>query len=193
MCFQFQDLIQLKHALLHSEHFLNSEVKPKGLQWPKLATPCSLSAWTSAKRCPARVRPSTSLSLLARTSPSPWTPGARKQAQWLWWGRRQAPPPWEEMQGERRNSCKGSRTLQLWNPVKWKLLSMLFLVTSATSNQPLKRGWCSTRGWSTDHPSCPQHRRLLNAPGISQGLQGASLHPLCWTPTGRTSLRRRRS
>ena len=103
----------------------------------------------TAKHCPAK--PSTSLSPLARTSPSPWTPG-------------------EEMQRGGRSSCKGSKTIHQWHQVKWKLVPMLSLVTCASSSQPLKRGWGSTSRWSTDHPSCHQQWRLQNAQGSNQRL-----------------------
>ena len=69
-------IAQHVNALL--QLFTNSEVRPKWLQWRKLAPPCFPSAWTFAKHCAARVRPSTSPSPSARTSPSPWTPGVRK-------------------------------------------------------------------------------------------------------------------
>ena len=174
---------QHKHALLLPEDFPNSEVESKWLQWLKATLPCFQSAWSSAKHWPARARPSTSLSLLARTSPSPWTPGARKQALWLWWRRRQAPPLWGEMQRGGGSSCKGSKTVHLWNQVKWKLAPMLSLVTCASSSQPLKRGWGSTSRWTTDHPSCNQHLATPERPRQYPRASGR-LSGLCITSVG---------
>ena len=77
--------------------------------------------------------------------------------------------------------------------MKRKPFQMLSPVTSVTTKQSLKGGWCSTIGWSTELQSWPQHQRLLNAQGRSQGLQEASLPPLCWKPTGRNMWRVRRS
>ena len=97
------------------------------------------------------------------------------------------------MQGGEGSSWKGSRTLHQWTFVKWKPFQMLSPVTSVTTRQSLKGGWRSTIGWSTELQSWPQHQRLLNAQGRSQGLQEASLPPLCWKPTGRNMRRVRRS
>ena len=123
-----------------------------GRSWPK--PPCFRSAWIFAKHCPARARPSTSPLPLVPTSPSPWTPGVRQQAQGS--RRRQAPPPWGGMLGGERNTSRGSKTLQQWTLLKkWKLFLMRSPVTSVTTNQPLRRGWGSTREWSTNHHSRP--------------------------------------
>ena len=141
-----------QHVQLSLHDFTDSEVRPKWLQWQRLAPPCYPSAWTFAKRCPARARSSTSPLPLVRTSPSPWTPGARRQAQWP--RRKQAPPPSGEMPGGERIISSGSKTLHQWNLLKkWKLFAMRPIMTSVTTKQPLRRGWHSTRGWSIDHPS----------------------------------------
>ena len=56
-----------------------------------MAPPWPSSAWTSAKRSSTRARISSSPSLLAMTSPSPWIPEEEKH---LWWERSgQALPP----------------------------------------------------------------------------------------------------
>ena len=116
------------------------------------------------------VRPSTSPLPLVPTSPSPWTPGVRQQAQWS--RRRQAPQPWGGMQGGERNTSRGSKTLHQWTLLKkWKLLLMRSLVTSVTTNQPLRRDWSSTREWSTKHHS---QRRAW---GKVKRVQWASLPP----------------
>ena len=115
-------------------------------------------------------RPSTSLLPLVPTSPSPWTPGVRQQAQWS--RRRQAPQPWGGMQGGERNTSRGRKSLQKWNQLKkWKLFLMLSPVTSVTTNQPLRRDWSSTREWSTKHHS---QRRAW---GKVKRVQWASLPP----------------
>ena len=117
-----------------------------------LTPPWPPSAWIFAKHWPTRAMPSTSPKPSVLTSPSPWTPGERQQAQGS--RRRQVPPPYGEMLGGERNIYSRSKTLQQWTPLKKrKLLPMCFLVTSVTINQPLKRDLGNTRGWSMDLPS----------------------------------------
>ena len=75
------------------------------------------SAWTSAKRWPARAWKSTSPSTLVPPSPSLLTPGIR--CPWPWTARRKrrpAHPPSEGMPDADETSWKRNVVLQLWLP-----------------------------------------------------------------------------
>ena len=101
-----------QHALQQLQKFHISEVDKKWLPWMKAIPPWSPSAWPFAKHWPARARPSASPLSLALTSPSLWTPGARKST--VWGPRRgKAPQHSAEMQGAGKNLPKRSKPLQL--------------------------------------------------------------------------------
>ena len=98
----------------------------------------------------AKAKSSTSLSRLARTSPSPWTPGAGLlKARWT--RRSQVPEHFGEMPGEERNSwLRSSKSLNLRHPMeKPSKLQLCFHVTNVITWVPLKRGWNNMRGWNT--------------------------------------------
>ena len=90
-----------------------------------MAPPWPSSAWTSAKRSSTRARISSSPSLLAMTSPSPWIPEEEKH---LWWERSgQALPP-------SRGMPKGDKLF--W---PWRTLKCLFLMWFKQIWRPISR------------------------------------------------------
>ena len=99
--------------------FHNSEVTSKWLRRVKLTSPWPTpSAWNSAKHWPPRARLSTSPWTWAPTSPSPWTPGARRWHLNLCWERKEAPQHRGEMPSAEWNSStkRGKPLLPLWTP-----------------------------------------------------------------------------
>ena len=148
--------------------FHNSEVTSKWLRRVKLTSPWPTpSAWNFAKHWPPRARLSTSPWTWAPTSPSPWTPGARRWHLNLCWERKEAPQHRGEMPSAEWNSSteRGKPLLPLWTP-QWKRLLAPHSPVNIVITQTLPKGdWGNTKGWSMENQIWwPRYNPLLHPP-----------------------------
>ena len=107
------------------------------------------SAWTSARHYHNKEGVSSSRSLLAPTSPSPWTPRRLGMSQTTRPRRGAALRPREEMQSAERNFWVRSPRLKLlllleWGSTRSNVIS--FIVTIAIQHSKQRMAWKFTRG-----------------------------------------------